>query len=263
MREVRPARSSARDRHRRLLRHRGRHGHGSRRGRTSRRARRPPRRDVREGRRPPSGRRAARRSPTRSTSPTRSRSTHSSKAATDALGDIEVLVSNAGLVAPGVIHDTDTERFGREVDVNLLGAHRLVRGRSCPAWSSGSAATCCSCRPTSRSAPGRSCRRTPPGSGASKGMAHALQMELEGTGVRASHRAPGADVERDGHRLGRPRTPPTCSTTGCGSGLARHPHFLKPQAIADAIVAVRLRAPRRAPRTWSRSTPEAPIEEDS
>ena len=43
------------------------------------------------------------------------------------LGDIEVVVSNAGAVAPGTITEVDPERFARELDLNLVGAHRLVR----------------------------------------------------------------------------------------------------------------------------------------
>ncbi len=35
-----------------------------------------------------------------------------------------------------------------------------------------------------------------------EGMAQAMQMELEGTGVRASVVRPGPDLERDGQRLG-------------------------------------------------------------
>ena len=43
------------------------------------------------------------------------------------LGEIEVVVSNAGAVAPGTIHEVDTERFARELDLNIVGAQRLVR----------------------------------------------------------------------------------------------------------------------------------------
>src|SRR3954452_1188090 len=49
------------------------------------------------------------------------------KAVTADLGDIEVLVSNAGHVAPGIVHEVDTDRFAAEIDLNLVGAHRLVR----------------------------------------------------------------------------------------------------------------------------------------
>ncbi|QUQ65423.1 SDR family NAD(P)-dependent oxidoreductase [Kutzneria sp. CA-103260] len=41
--------------------------------------------------------------------------------------DVQVLVSNAGVLAVGAVHEIDTDEFGCEIDVNLLGARRLVR----------------------------------------------------------------------------------------------------------------------------------------
>ena len=43
-------------------------------------------------------------------------------------------------------------------------------------------------------------------------------------------------------------------------GLARHPHFLKPAAIADAITTI-VSAPRGAHLTLVEVSPEAPVEE--
>ena len=48
------------------------------------------------------------------------------KAAQDAFGDVEILVSNAGDVAPAMALDIDPQRFATTLEVNLLGAHRLV-----------------------------------------------------------------------------------------------------------------------------------------
>ena len=81
---------------------------------------------LRGGRHRRSARTAARPSRTRSTSPTTTRSRRSPRRSAD-LGDIEVVVSNAGAVAPGTITEVDPERFARELDLNLVGAHRLVR----------------------------------------------------------------------------------------------------------------------------------------
>ena len=149
------------------------------------------------------------------------------------LGEIEVVVSNAGKVAPGTLIEIDSDRFAGEIDVNLVGAHRIVRAfapgmverkRGDLVFVSSDVAV----RP----------RPFMAAYSASKwgleGMVGALQMELEGTGVRASIVRPG----------------PTWS--GMGSdwdddeaafvlnqwirfGLARHPHFLKAKAHADAI----------------------------
>ncbi|MBO0843574.1 MAG: SDR family NAD(P)-dependent oxidoreductase, partial [Nocardioides sp.] len=43
------------------------------------------------------------------------------------LGEVEVVVSNAGAVAPGTLVEISSERFARELDLNLVGAHRLLR----------------------------------------------------------------------------------------------------------------------------------------
>lgn len=176
------------------------------------------------------------------------------------LGDVEVVVSNAGAVAPGVIHEVDTARFGREIDVNLLGPHRLVhallpgmvgRRRGDVVFVSSDVAV--------RARPFMSSYAA--GKWGLEGMVHALQMELEGTGVRASIVRPGPtwsemggdwDDEAAGEVL----------TQWVRFGLARHPHFLKPEAIANAIVSV-VSAPRGVHLNLVEVTPEAPIEEES
>jgi NAD(P)-dependent dehydrogenase (short-subunit alcohol dehydrogenase family) len=117
--------------------------------------------------------------------------------------------------------------------VNLVGAHRLVRP-SAPAWSSATGATWSSSRPTSWLTPGPSWRPTWPRSGGSRATSRTLQMELEGTGVRASIVQPGRPSP-DGHGLGPD------ATGGAGRvdrwGLARHGHFLRPEGRGRAIVA--------------------------
>jgi NADP-dependent 3-hydroxy acid dehydrogenase YdfG len=175
------------------------------------------------------------------------------------LGEIEVLVSNAGLVAPGVIHETDTERFGHEVDVNLLGAHRLVRAvvpgmvqrkRGDVLFVSSDVAV--------RARPFMSAYAA--GKWGLEGMVHALQMELEGTGVRASIVRPGPTWSEMGMNWDEQAAADVLNEW-VRFGLARHPHFLKPQAIADAIVTV-VSAPRGVHLNLVEVTPEAPIEED-
>ena len=181
------------------------------------------------------------------------------EAARSEVGDVEVVVSNAGAVAPGVIHEVDTVRFAREIDVNLLGAHRLVhalvpamvgRRRGDVVFVSSDVAV--------RARPFMAAYAA--GKWGLEGMVHALQMELEGTGVRASLVRPGPtrsemggdwDDTADGEVL----------TQWVRFGLARHPHFLRASAIADAIVAV-VSAPRGVHLNLVEVTPEAPIQED-
>lgn len=178
------------------------------------------------------------------------------KAAAD-LGDPEIVISNAGLVGPGTLYEIDTERFAREVDVNLIGAHRLVRAfvpglverrRGDIVFVSSDV----SVRPRPHMA----------AYSASKwgleGMANALRMELEGTGVRASIVRPG----------------PTWSEMGSdwdadeGAfvlnqwvkwGLARHGHFLHASAIAQAITTI-VSAPRGVHLSPVDVNPEAPVQ---
>ncbi len=174
------------------------------------------------------------------------------------LGDIEVVVSNAGAVAPGTIHEVDTDRFGAELDLNVVGAHRLVRAfvpgmverrRGDVVFVSSDVAV--------RARPFMSSYAA--GKWGLEGMAHALQMELEGTGVRASIVRPGPtwsemgtdwDVDEAAFVLNQ----------WVRFGHARHPHFLKPAAIADAIAAV-VGAPRGVHLNLVEVSPEAPLED--
>jgi len=175
---------------------------------------------------------------------------------TRSLGEVEVLVSNAGRLTPGTIHEVETDVFGRDIDVNLMGAHRLVR-----AFVPGMVArrrgdvVFVSSDVAGRARPFVSAYT------ASKwgleGMAHAMQMELEGTGVRASIVRPG----------------PTRSELGSdwsgedvefligkwlAWGHARHPRTLRPSVIADAIVST-VSAARGVHINVIEISPEAPI----
>jgi NADP-dependent 3-hydroxy acid dehydrogenase YdfG len=176
------------------------------------------------------------------------------------LGDIEVVVSSAAQLAPGTIHEVDSERISRELDVNVVGTHRLVRAF----------------------VPGMVARRrgdlvvvssdvavrARPFMGAYtaakwglEGLAHAMQMELEGTGVRVSIVRPGPTWSE----MGMDWDPEDAATVldGWGRfGHARHHHFLQPQPHADAIRAI-LDAPRGVHLNLIEVSPEAPVEDPS
>ena len=174
------------------------------------------------------------------------------------LGDIEVVISNAGAVAPGTVHEVDPSASPAR-STSTSSAPSGWCGRSCPAWSSGSAAT-------SSSSPVDVAVRARPfmssyaaGKWGLEGMAHAMQMELEGTGVRASIVRPGPtwsemgtdwDVDQAAFVLNQ----------WVRFGLARHPHFLKPAALADAITTV-VSAPRGVHLNLVEVSPEAPVED--
>ena len=174
------------------------------------------------------------------------------------LGGVEVVVSNAARVAPGVTHEVDSERFAAEIDVNLVGAHRVVRAfvpgmverrRGDVVFVSSDVAV----RP----------RPFMAAYSASKwgleGMVRAMQMELEGTGVRASLVRPGPTWSEMGTDW---------SDEDAGMvleqwvrfGLARHPHFLKPAAVAEAVTGV-VSAARGVHLGLVEVNPEAPLAE--
>jgi NADP-dependent 3-hydroxy acid dehydrogenase YdfG len=180
------------------------------------------------------------------------------KAAQEALGDIEIVVSNAGAVAPGSLTEIASDRVTRELDVNVVGAHRLVR-EFVPGMLQRrrgdivfvSSDTAVRARPFMAAY------------SASKwgleGLAASLQMELEGTGVRASVVRPGPtwsemgsdwDAEEGAFVLNE----------WVKWGHARHGHFLKPQAVAEAIAVV-VGAPRGTHLSLVEVNPEAPVEE--
>jgi NADP-dependent 3-hydroxy acid dehydrogenase YdfG len=180
------------------------------------------------------------------------------EAVTAEIGDVEVVVSNAGQVGPGVVHEVDTERIRSELDTNLLGAHRLVRAfvpgmverrRGDLVFVSSDVAV--------RARPFMSAYA------ASKwgleGLAHSMQMELEGSGVRASIVRPGPTWSEMGSTWDE-QDAADVLTHWVRFGLARHPHFLKPEAIANAIHSI-VRAPRGVHLNLVEVTPEAPVED--
>lgn len=174
------------------------------------------------------------------------------------LGDIEVVVSNAGSVAPGTTHEVDTTRFARELDLHIIGAHRLVRAfvpgmverrRGDLVFVSSDVAV--------RARPFMSAYAA--GKWGLEGLAHAMQMELEGTGVRASIVRPGPTWSEMGSDWDVDEAARVLEQW-VRFGHARHPHFLKPTAIADAITTV-VSAPRGVHLNLIEVSPEAPLED--
>jgi NADP-dependent 3-hydroxy acid dehydrogenase YdfG len=180
------------------------------------------------------------------------------KAVSADLGDIEVVISNAGAVAPGTIHEVEPERFARELDLNIVGAHRLVRAfvpgmverrRGDFVFVSSDVAV--------RARPFMSSYAA--GKWGLEGLAQAMQMELEGTGVRASIVRPGPTWSEMGSDWDADEAAKVLNAW-VRFGLARHPHFLKASAIADAITTV-VSAPRGVHLNLVEVSPEAPVED--
>jgi short-subunit dehydrogenase len=174
------------------------------------------------------------------------------------LGEVEVVISNAGRVAPGATIEISSERFAREIDLNLVGAHRVVRTfvpgmverrRGDIVFVSSDVVV--------RARPFMAAYS------ASKwgleGLVNALRMELEGTGVRASIVRPGPTWSGMGADWD-PGEAAFVIDQWTRFGLARHPHFLKARAHADAIATI-VGAPRGVHLSLLDVNPEAPVGE--
>ena len=176
--------------------------------------------------------------------------------AEDAFGPLEIVVSNAGDTMIGTAHEMEPSDFANQLQVNLAGAHHLValvapgmieRRRGDLVFVSTDAV-----------------REPRPGIAAYvaakwglEGLARAMQMELEGTGVRATVVRPGPTLtemarEWDAGEFGR------LMDEWIRWGVARHDSFLRPAHVASAIAGV-VAMPRGAHVTLLEIEPEAPI----
>jgi NADP-dependent 3-hydroxy acid dehydrogenase YdfG len=93
-----------------------------------------------------------------------------------------------------------------------------------------------------------------------EGYARTLQMELEGTGVRASIVQPGQTLSEMGSDWDGEATTEILDLW-VRWGLARHSHFLDAAAVANAVVTV-VEAPVGTHLTMIEVQPEAPVRRD-
>jgi len=177
-------------------------------------------------------------------------------AATKALGAIEVLVSVAGDVLPTKAHDTHTDDFARQVQINLLGVQHLV-SQVVPdmvARRRGDVVLVTSDvvrlpRPTMSSYVSSKWGL--------EGLARAMQLELEGTGVRCSIVRPGPTLTEMGSGFPA-ESLPVIMEEWASHGLMRHGGYLDADGVAGAVLAV-VGAPRGTHFTIIEVEPEAPV----
>ncbi|WAC56639.1 SDR family oxidoreductase [Gordonia sp. SL306] len=153
-----------------------------------------------------------------------------------ALGDLEIVVSGAGDLAVGLSYEVSPEDFASQIDIHLVGAHRLYRAvvpgmierrrgdyvfigsdvvlHPRP-WSSAYVAA----------------------KAGIDGLVATAQLELEGTGVRASVIRPGQVLTGMGMDLDQ-KTTELMLNDWIRHGLARHGNFLEPGHIAQAVTAI-------------------------
>jgi len=120
-------------------------------------------------------------------------------AAEAALGAVDVLVSNAGIGIPGLLHEVPVADLERELRTNLLGPMLITR-RALPSMLEHrrgdlvfiSSMNVVEARPFQLGYTA--------GKAGLEGMAHTLRKDLEGTGVRATIVRPGATRSEFGFR---------------------------------------------------------------
>ena len=176
--------------------------------------------------------------------------------ATDELGDIELLVAGAGDTYFGRLHEISTDAFESQVQIHLIGANRLAtavlpgmvdRQRGDVIFVGSDVAL--------RQRPHMGAY------GAAKAaltaMVANLQMELEGTGVRASIVHPGPTKTAMGWSLPAESIGPALADWAKW-GQARHDYFLRPADLARAIAFV-AETPRGGFIANMELQPEAPL----
>jgi NADP-dependent 3-hydroxy acid dehydrogenase YdfG len=177
-------------------------------------------------------------------------------AAVDTLGEVEIVVSNAALNVAGAVLDTDPGQLDGVLAVNISGTHRLVRAllpdmverrRGDVVFVTSDVAE--------RPRPAMAAYVT--SKWGLEGYVHALQMELEGTGVRATILRPGPTLTGMGMDWD-PVVTGEIIEKWASWGFARHGNFMRPDGVAQAVSAV-VGLPRGVHATVIELQPEAPI----
>lgn len=180
-------------------------------------------------------------------------------AAADALGPVEVLVNNAGMATPGYLHTLPPEAIQREIATNLVGpllTSRHVIGSLRARGGRGHLVFITS--DATRHARPRMAAYTSSKAGL-EALAHTLQMECEGTGIRVTTVRVGPTLSEFGFGWPMEELEDLMSYWS-RFGLQRHAGVLEPQAIARAVVTA-VTAPPGVVIDSIEVQPEAPVGE--
>jgi NAD(P)-dependent dehydrogenase (short-subunit alcohol dehydrogenase family) len=180
-------------------------------------------------------------------------------AVADGLGPVEVLVSCAGDAGAGLVHEVDSAEFLRQVQVNLVGAQRLVSA-IVPAMVARRRGDVVFISSDVAGLPRPRMGAYVAAKNGLDGMARAMQMELEGTGVRVSVVRPGPTMTGMGMDW-EPGAVQAVLDDWVRWGLARHPNFLRPSDVAAAVTTI-VSTPRGSHLTLVEIQPEAPLLQD-
>ena len=181
------------------------------------------------------------------------------KAAEDAFGPLDIVVSNAGLVDPVTGLGAEPARFARNLQLNLTGAQHLVarlgpgmveRGRGDIVFVTSDVVV----RPRTHMASYVTAKA------GLEGLCRVVQMELEGTGVRAGMVRPGPSSTEQGTDWDE-ETILHVIPHWKRWGLLRHDGALLPTNTAAAILSM-VSAPKGCHLTLIEVQPEAPVAEN-
>jgi NADP-dependent 3-hydroxy acid dehydrogenase YdfG len=176
-----------------------------------------------------------------------------------AAGDIDVLVSSAGQNLPDPTLDRSSGAFAALVGVNLVGAHEMV-GLLAPGMVERHHGDLVFVTSENVRSPRPHNKAYVASKWGLEGYARTMQMELEGTGVRASIVQPGQTLSEMGSDWD-PGVTAEILGEWAHWGLARHSHFLDSEAVANAVVTV-VEAPVGTHLTMIEVQPEAPLRRD-
>ena len=176
-----------------------------------------------------------------------------------ALGPVDIVVSNAGLVDPVTGIGTDPVRFARNVALNLTGAQHLAArlGPAMVEQGHGDLVFVTSDVVVRQRTHMASYVAAKSGL---EGLCRAMQMELEGTGVRVGMVRPGPSSTEQGTDWSE-ETVLHVMPHWERWGHLRHAGALLPRNTAEAIVAM-VSAPKGCHLTLIEVQPEAPVEQN-
>ncbi|MEO7428577.1 MAG: SDR family oxidoreductase [Acidimicrobiales bacterium] len=181
-------------------------------------------------------------------------------AAEAALGTVEIVVSNAGEVLPVATLEVDPAEFVESVQMNLLGAHRMVRALG-PGMVERRRGDIVFVTSDVVRLPRPHMAAYVASKHALEGLARGMQMELEGSGVRVGIVRPGPSLTEQGSTWD-PAVLDTVLASWKDWGLMRHPGILQASDVAAVVLQV-VSAPRGVHLTLVEVEPEAPVENPS
>ena len=158
-------------------------------------------------------------------------------AAEEALGPLEVIVSNAGIGIPALLHRADAETLRREVTTNLLGPMWLARRAIPPLLELGRGelvfvSSLNAALPRTYQAAYTASKQ------GLEGLARVLQMELDGSGVRTTIVRPGPTGGTEFGSDWGADTAREVLDSWREWGVMRRIVWMPPESVANAVVNV-------------------------